>query len=261
VKSISQLGQHTSTSLISKRPEVATPDIAMIDDFDAGKLEDDFFDDAPDPSLVLPPVPPPKVEEHDDLDSSNPMVTADEDLVGNGVDDVEDDDHDNIRHPIKFSSDLDNVWKLRQNNTASTNRISDDSSDDDLITGAKQMNLLDRRPSNTASLKSRLSQELKSEDVLSMISDYSEPNNTRISNLSQGHNFVDSSFDIGGYTPITFGAPSAYEEIGEGQNNPWLDGDSNQQIKSTSNSSQSHKDYKLGSLSSDYRNKKGLEVI
>ncbi|CAB4480198.1 uncharacterized protein OCT59_006442 [Rhizophagus irregularis] len=253
------LDQHT----ISKRPKAVTPDITIIDEFDAGELEDDFFDDAPDPSLVLPPAHPPKVEEQDDQDSSNPMVAADEDLAGNVVNDIEDDhDHNNVRQSVKFNSDLNDVWKLRQNNTASAGNI-DDSSDDDLITGAKQMNLLDRRPSNAASFveKSRLSQVLRdennfepskySDDVLSMINDpYSD--NTVVSNSSQGHdNFIDPSFDIGDYTPIAFGTPSAYEEIGEGQDNPWLEKDSNQHQQSTI--TQSRKDYELRNSSSDYQ--------
>ncbi|GES87397.1 rab-like protein 6 [Rhizophagus clarus] len=246
------LDQHTSV-LISKRPKAATPDIAIIDEFDAGELEDDFFDDAPDPSLVLPLALPPKVEEQDDQDSSNPMVTADEDLAGNVVNDIEDDpDRDNVRQSIKFNSDLSDVWKLRQNNTTSA-RFNDDSSDDDLITGAKQMNLLDRRPSNAASFieKSRLSQVLReensfepskySENILSMINNpYSD--NVIVSNSSQEHdNFIDPSFHVGDYTPMTFGTPSAYEEIGEGQDNPWLEKDSNQhQQQSTGNSSSNY---------------------
>ncbi|RIA82123.1 hypothetical protein C1645_835870 [Glomus cerebriforme] len=272
VKSVSpttlNLDQHTSTSLLSKRSKAATPDIAMIDEFDAGELEEDFFDDTPDPSSVIPALPP-KVEEQDDPDLSNPMVTADEDLVGNVMNDIEDDvdnNKSNIRQSIKFNSDLTDVWKLRQSNTASTSRISNDSSDDDLVTGAKQMNLLDRRPSNAASFieKSRLSQALReennsdmskySENILSMISNpYLVSDNVIVSNSPQEHNnFIDSSFDVGSYTPMTFGTPSAYEEIGEGQDNPWLEKDSKQQ----STIIQSHKDYEPENSSSNYQHQK-----
>ncbi|CAG8587537.1 8521_t:CDS:2 [Funneliformis mosseae] len=262
------LAQSTSTSLKSKGPKAATPNIAIIEEFDAGQLEDDFFDDTPDPSFAQPPNHPPKVEEQeqDDLDLSNPMVTADEDLVGDVSNDMEETEDGNkttnIRQPPSFNDDLNDVWK-RQNSNASALIVSD-SSDDDLITGAKQMNLLERRPSNAASLieKSRLSQELRAlreesnfldpetskypEHVLSMINNpYLESDNMGVSNSSQGHHtFVDSSFDMEEYTPMTFGTPSAYEEIGEGQDNPWLERESNQQVKDTNVSSTTHQSRK-----------------
>ncbi|CAI2169945.1 16886_t:CDS:2, partial [Funneliformis geosporum] len=250
------LSQSTSSSLKSKL-KAATPDIAIIEDFDAGKLEDDFFDDTSDPSFVQSLNLPSKVDvqKQDDFDLSNPMVTADEDLVGDVYNDMEETEGGNkttnIRQSLGFNGDLNDVWKLRHTSNSSA-IIASDSSDDDLITGAKHMNLLERRPSNATSLieKSRLSQELRAlreesnfldpetskypEHVLSMINNpYLESDNTGVSNSSKVHH----SFDMEEYTPMTFGTPSAYEEIGEGQDNPWLEGDSNQQIKDANISS------------------------
>jgi hypothetical protein len=71
-----------------------------------------------------------------------------------------------------------------------------------------------------------------------------------VSNSSQEHNnFIDPSFDIGDYTPMPFGTPSAYEEIGEGQDNPWLEKDSSQHQQSTiTQSGNSSSDYQVNIL-------------
>ena len=72
------------------------------------------------------------------------MVTADGD-ESNDMEETEDDQiFQNIRQQITFNSDPnDSVVRI-------ISGISD-SSDDDLITSAKQMNLLECRPSNAAS--------------------------------------------------------------------------------------------------------------
>ncbi|CAG8467291.1 11847_t:CDS:10, partial [Cetraspora pellucida] len=162
-----QVEQPLSSILLQKRPKAATPDITIIDEFNAGDLEDDFFDDAPDPVVVLPPATQSKGNEVEDLDSKNPMVATDEDLVGvEGSDDVED-DKPNIRQ--SFNSDLD-IWKHRYNNVTLASRISDSSDDDLTRTISEQRDL--------------------------------------------HYTFEEATFD-------TEGTPSGYEEIGEGQNNPW----------------------------------------
>ncbi|CAG8725297.1 20657_t:CDS:2, partial [Dentiscutata erythropus] len=164
-----QVEQPLSDTLLYKRPKATTPDITIIDEFNAGDLEDDFFDDTPDPVVVLPPVIQSKNDEVEDIDSKNPMVAADEDLVGvEGYDDVEE-DKPNVRQ--SFNSGLNVVWKNRYNNVTLASRISD-SSDDDLTQTISEQRDLD-------------------------------------------HTFEESSFDTGG-------TPSGYEEIGEGQDNPWL---------------------------------------
>ncbi|CAG8774645.1 5272_t:CDS:2, partial [Cetraspora pellucida] len=162
-----QVEQPLSSILLQKRQKAATPDITIIDEFNAGDLEDDFFDDAPDPVVVLPPATQSKDDEVEDLDSKNPMVATDEDLVGvEGYDDVED-DKPNIRQ--SFNSNLD-IWKHRYNNVTLASRISDSSDDDLTRTISEQRDL--------------------------------------------HYTFEEASFD-------TEGTPNGYEEIGEGQNNPW----------------------------------------
>ncbi|CAG8724768.1 31213_t:CDS:2, partial [Gigaspora margarita] len=164
-----QVEQPLSDTLLYKRPKATTPDTTIIDEFNAGDLEDDFFDDAPDPVVVLPPVTQSKNEEVEDMDSKNPMVATDEDLVGvEGYDDVEE-DKPNVRQ--SFNSGLNDVWKNRYSNVTLASRVSD-SSDDELT--------------QTISKKRDLH-----------------------------HDFEESSFDTGE-------TPSGYEEIGEGQDNPWL---------------------------------------
>ncbi|CAG8711984.1 2847_t:CDS:2, partial [Racocetra persica] len=163
-----QVEQPLSNTLLQKRPKAATPDITIIDEFNAGDLEDDFFDDAPDPVVVLPPVTQSKNDEVEDVDSKNPMVATDEDLVGvEGYDDVED-DKPNIRQ--SFNSDLNDIWRHRYNNVTLASRISDSSDDELRQTISEQGDL--------------------------------------------HYTFEEASFDTGG-------TPSGYEEIGEGQNNPW----------------------------------------
>ncbi|CAG8536957.1 3106_t:CDS:2, partial [Racocetra fulgida] len=163
-----QVEQPLSNTLLQKRPKAATPDITIIDEFNAGDLEDDFFDDAPDPVVVLPPVTQSKNDEVEDVDSKNPMVATDEDLVGvEGYDDVED-DKPNIRQ--SFNSDLNDIWRHRYNNVTLASRISDSSDDELPPTISEQGDL--------------------------------------------NYAFEEASFDTGG-------TPSGYEEIGEGQNNPW----------------------------------------
>ncbi|RIB08986.1 P-loop containing nucleoside triphosphate hydrolase protein [Gigaspora rosea] len=165
-----QVEQPLSDTLLYKRPKATTPDTTIIDEFNAGDLEDDFFDDTPDPVVVLPPVTQSKNDEVEDMDSKNPMVATDEDLVGvEGYDDVEE-DKPNVRQ--SFNSGLNDVWKNRYSNVTLASRVSD-SSDDELT-----QTISKKRDSH--------------------------------------HDFEESSFDDTG------GTPSGYEEIGEGQDNPWL---------------------------------------
>ncbi|CAH1765317.1 2704_t:CDS:2 [Entrophospora sp. SA101] len=219
----------------------------VIDEFVAGELEDDFFDDLPEPNLTLPspplPLPPintsSKIEE--DSPVPNPMVTGDEDLVG-----VEDDDeseelnqlqrqqfnHIKIISPTTYTENLTNVWHRRQSNIPSTivnNQINDssddDNNDDSLITGIKQINLLNRRHSNAASSINDRRTSTSNDDLNTIEVENNQFTTSNRESSSYYSPYIDTSFDFNTdkYSPMPFGASADYEEIGEGQDNPWLD--------------------------------------
>ncbi|CAG8442728.1 6035_t:CDS:2, partial [Scutellospora calospora] len=232
-----QVIQPLSDTLLHKRSKAIIPDTTIIDEFDAGDLEDDFFDDTPDPVVVLPPVVLPKNDEVEDMDSKNPMVTIDEeDLIGvEGYDDVEDDKPNKPNVHQSFND----VWRHRHNSVSLANQISD-SSDDDLTQAAKHLNLLDRRPSTT---KIYIDKSMREDSNLEVHDDSVDEHGSftysghglsindpyiKSEQRDLHHGFEESSFDMAGYSPISFGTPSGYEEIGEGQDNPWLEGDTYQ---------------------------------
>ncbi|CAG8444401.1 17446_t:CDS:10 [Acaulospora morrowiae] len=198
----------TSSSTIPQHPKITTPDIGIIENFDAGELEDDFFNDTPDHAPELPEVVTSKLDEAEEVvDSSNPMVAADEDLVG--IDQQADGDEEQPNNTVgvvsvqDFNRDL-NVWGHRHHSSfTSTGGISD-SSDEDLVPTAKRVNYLDE--SSTPA------------DDLKVIGGDSGS----YSNFEHQEN--EKTLDTSGYVPITFGTPTGYEEISEGQDNPWLEG-------------------------------------
>ncbi|CAG8649344.1 10353_t:CDS:10, partial [Ambispora gerdemannii] len=134
-----------------------TPDVATIDEFNAGQLQDDFFDD-------------------DTLDNNNP-------------------NNSNPPKPYKnpsFSSDLlPEIWLL-----------------------AKRISLLERRRSSSDSHGGY---------------EFTTPHSTVIRNsIEHDDGFRgNQSFDMssGGYTGVSasFGPNNGYEEIGESNDNPWVD--------------------------------------
>ncbi|CAG8523580.1 11450_t:CDS:10 [Acaulospora colombiana] len=197
-----------STSIsttLPQHPKETTPNIHIIEDFDAGELEDDFFNDAPDDIPNLPKVDPSKLDYVEEAELSNPMVTVDEDLAGvdQQVDEDEGKSYGDIISTQSFNRDFDDVWRHRHHTQfTSTSRITD-SSDEDLVPMAKRLDYLGQSSVQTNDLNI-------------------EENTGSRSNLEYQRD--ETSLDTGEYVPMTFGTPSGYEEISEGQDNPWLEG-------------------------------------
>ncbi|CAG8455798.1 2182_t:CDS:10 [Ambispora leptoticha] len=180
----------TTTPLVSPPNQQTTtaqviPDIGIIDEFNAGQLQDDFFDDDTldnNPVQMSLQVVESKKDE-DEEDNVNLMVARDEDLVGKP----------------SFSSDLlPDMWlRNRQGITRETN-------------------MLDRRRSSSESHDGY-------EFTTQHLSDTrNSNNNVEQDDAFRGNQSFDMS--SGGYTGVSsFGPNNGYEEIGEGSDNPWVD--------------------------------------
>ncbi|CAG8517110.1 1885_t:CDS:10 [Paraglomus occultum] len=110
-------------SLHIQREKVRTPDPSQLYDFNAGKLEDDFFDDTPE---TLPIPPRPTAVDSDDAAGGNPMVAGDEDLEGSSGGESE---GEGDRSKKEFQS---GIWHRRDTIASSTGRggvVSSGSSD------------------------------------------------------------------------------------------------------------------------------------
>ncbi|CAG8577825.1 7386_t:CDS:2, partial [Paraglomus brasilianum] len=114
-------------SLHIQRERARTPDPSQLYDFNAGKLEDDFFDDTPD---TLPIPPRPAAVDSDDAAGANPMVAGDEDLEGSSGGES---DNEGDRSKKEFQSGISDIWH-RRDISSSTGRggvVSSGSSDVD----------------------------------------------------------------------------------------------------------------------------------
>ena len=100
-----------------------TPDPSQLYDFDAGKLEDDFFDDTPD---TLPIPPRPTAVDSDDATGANPMVAGDEDLEGSIGGESED---EGDKSKKEFQSGISDIWHRRDTSTGRGGVVSSGSSD------------------------------------------------------------------------------------------------------------------------------------